>query len=267
MFERLTAEPYLSKYSVEILSSPETGDPWVITMENVVSEVEAARLIELGGAEGYERSSDVGAMRPDGTFEHSFNDGRTSTNAWCTDDCWEDPVGQAVAKRLSNLTDIPDDHSENLQLLKYEVDQFYQVHHDYIPMHYTRQQGVRLLTAYLYLSDVEAGGGTNFDQLEITVTPKIGRVLLWPSVLDEDPDEKDERTTHQALPVEAGVKYGANGKISYTMLPLSFQTSRRSYPCLSNHVFFSLVAHARFQDPQWHGMLVEQRIGLYKTTE
>jgi hypothetical protein len=47
MFERLTAEPYLSKYSVEILSSPETDDPWVITMENVVSEVEAARVRKI----------------------------------------------------------------------------------------------------------------------------------------------------------------------------------------------------------------------------
>jgi prolyl 4-hydroxylase len=63
---------------------------------------------------------------------------------------------------------------------------------------------------YLYLNDVEAGGGTNFDQLDVTVLPKRGRALLWPSVLDADPNEKDDRTTHQALPVEAGVKYGAN---------------------------------------------------------
>jgi hypothetical protein len=74
-----------------------------------------------------------------------------------------------------------------------------------------RQQGVRILTVYLYLNDVEAGGGTNFDQLDITVMPKRGRALLWPSVLDRAPSDKDGRTTHQALPVEAGVKYGANG--------------------------------------------------------
>jgi prolyl 4-hydroxylase len=168
------------------------------------------QLIELGGVEGYERSGDVGAMRPDGTFEQLINEGRTSTNAWCNNECWEDPVGQAVAYRLSNLTDIPDVHSEHIQLLKYEVGQFYGIHHDYIPTQYTRQSGVRILTAYLYLSDVEAGGGTNFDKLNITVMPKRGRVLLWPSVLDEEPDDDDERTSHQALPVEAGVKFGAN---------------------------------------------------------
>jgi prolyl 4-hydroxylase len=70
---------------------------------------------------------------------------------------------------------------------------------------------VRVLTLYLYLNDVENGGGTNFDQLDITVMPKRGRALLWPSVLNSDPNEKDERTTHQALPVgKDSIKYGAN---------------------------------------------------------
>lgn len=47
----------------------------------------------------------------------------------------------------------------------------------------------------------------------LLVTPKKGRAVLWSSVKDEDPNEKDERTTHQALPVVAGVKYGANAWI------------------------------------------------------
>ena len=83
--------------------------------------------------------------------------------------------------------------------------------HDYIEAHVERNPGPRVLTAYLYLNDVEAGGGTNFPKLDITVMPKRGRLLLWPSVLNEDPNKKDHSTTHQALPVEAGEKYGANG--------------------------------------------------------
>jgi prolyl 4-hydroxylase len=62
----------------------------------------------------------------------------------------------------------------------------------------------------LYLNDVEAGGATDFPHLGITVAPKRGRVLIWPSVLNEDPDTKDPRTDHQALPVEKGIKFGAN---------------------------------------------------------
>lgn len=55
MFRRLSSEPYLSKYDVKVLSSPDNGDehPWVLTMENVITESEAERLIELGAVEGY----------------------------------------------------------------------------------------------------------------------------------------------------------------------------------------------------------------------
>lgn len=72
------------------------------------------------------------------------------------------------------------------------------------------QSGVRIFTFFLYLNDVEAGGGTHFDELDLTVMPKTGRALVWPSVLDANPNEKDGRTTHAALPVDVGLKYAAN---------------------------------------------------------
>jgi hypothetical protein len=49
LFERLTSEPYLTDFSVEILSSPAKGGPWVIQLDNVLSPEEAAHLVELGG--------------------------------------------------------------------------------------------------------------------------------------------------------------------------------------------------------------------------
>jgi prolyl 4-hydroxylase len=54
------------------------------------------------------------------------------------------------------------------------------------------------------------GGGTHFPELNLTVTPKKGRAVLWPSVLNNDPNNKDDRTDHQAMPVLSGVKYGVN---------------------------------------------------------
>lgn len=76
-----------------------------------------------------------------------------------------------------------------------------------------RQCGPRILTFFLYLSDVEKGGGTNFPQLDLTIEAKKGRALLWPSVLDSNPLAKDNRMFHQALEVEAGTKFAANGWI------------------------------------------------------
>lgn len=63
------------------------------------------------------------------------------------------------------------------------------------------------------MSDVEEGGGTDFPDLGITVMPKRGRALLWPSVYDSDPTAIDHRMRHQALPVIAGKKYASNGWI------------------------------------------------------
>ena len=69
------------------------------------------------------------------------------------------------------------------------------------------------MTFFLYLSDVEGGGGTNFPDLGITVEPKKGRALVWPSIYDAEPMISDRRMMHQALEVEAGTKFGANAWI------------------------------------------------------
>ncbi len=56
-----------------------------------------------------------------------------------------------------------------------------------------------------------SGGGTNFPQLNITVMPKKGRALLWPSTLNAEPMVKDARTSHQAMDVIEGTKFATNG--------------------------------------------------------
>ena len=70
-----------------------------------------------------------------------------------------------------------------------------------------------MLTVYFYLNNVTAGGGTRFPDLDVTVTPKQGSVVIWPSVMDGNVEVKDKRTEHEALPVEEGVKFGMNSWI------------------------------------------------------
>jgi len=111
---------------------------------------------------------------------------------------------------MSTVMGIPPENNEDFQILKYELGQFYNTHHDYIPHQKSNQCGPRIFTFYLYLSDVESGGGTNFPDLGITVEPKKGRALLWPSIMNAEPMIQDGRTRHQALPVEKGLKFGAN---------------------------------------------------------
>ena len=58
--------------------------------------------------------------------------GRTSSNTWCYADCERDELIKEAVHRLHNLTEIPYQHSEYMQLLHYEQDQYYRVHHDYV---------------------------------------------------------------------------------------------------------------------------------------
>lgn len=85
---------------------------------------------------------------------------RTSKNAWCVEACYNDTTTQQVIAKIENVTGIPDTNSEYLQILQYEVGQQYTQHHDYIEYQRDREVGVRLITVFLYLNDVEAGGGT-----------------------------------------------------------------------------------------------------------
>lgn len=208
MFQRIHTD--FPQYQPKVYSSPDHNGPWLIVLEQFITPTEAATLIKWGEYVGYHRSTDVGEVRPDGTVTAEVVSTRTSTNAWCQQECQQDPITQGILQRLHNLTQIPLHNAEDLQLLRYEVGQFYGSHHDYIDHEQGQIQGPRILTVFLYLNDVVQGGETHFERLNLTVSPKLGRVVVWPSVYDKNPHRKDMRTMHEALPVLDGIKYGAN---------------------------------------------------------
>ena len=114
-----------SEAQITIADNAIVDGPWVVTLQNVLSEAECEHLIALGAQEGYERSKDVGAKRFDGTFDAMENPRRTSTNAWCNNECFKDALTQQVTQRVEDLTGIPANNSEYWQLLKYEEGQEY----------------------------------------------------------------------------------------------------------------------------------------------
>ena len=124
MFEKVSEDDSLN---VTILSQPteNTSRPWVIIIDDFVKKEECERLIQMGAIEGYKRSEDVGRVNFDGTLSSIQSNGRTSYNAWCSNDCYSDPVTVKVMDRISNLTGVPVENSEHLQLLRYEKNQFY----------------------------------------------------------------------------------------------------------------------------------------------
>ena len=116
---------------------------------------------------------------------------------------------QPLLSRAEPIVGMGERHTE-IQLLRYDEGQYYKSHSDFLGGSERFRAGPRALTLLVYLDEPLEGGETAFPELGLTVRPKRGRALLWPSALDADPLVKDARTRHQALPVRRGVKHAVN---------------------------------------------------------
>jgi prolyl 4-hydroxylase len=103
MFQHIAYGPESSTRKIQVLSEPSFENksendygplPWVVVLDDFISDAECERLIELGYKLGYKRSKDVGDELPDGTFDAVVSQDRTSTNAWCDESCFEDEMTQ-----------------------------------------------------------------------------------------------------------------------------------------------------------------------------
>ena len=107
----------MERYLPRVLSR----DPWVIVFEDFLSQGEAERIIRVGGARGWGRS-----QAGDGVQAV-----RTSSTAWCDPgSCQSDAVLASIRSRIANVTLVPEQNAEHMQVLRYEVGQFYKTHHD-----------------------------------------------------------------------------------------------------------------------------------------
>jgi len=150
--------------------------------------------------------------------KRTVQDVRTSTQTWLMTDS---PAAKAVVDRILAYTGFPPGSSEALQILRYEKGQKYDAHLDYFdPRYYGRQASNRAVTVYLYLSDVEEGGETQFPRADgkgptydftsckagLKVRPRKGTVAIF---YDMDPyGGLQEYSLHGACPVVHGTKWG-----------------------------------------------------------
>mmetsp|Transcript_9811 Transcript_9811/g.13483 ORF Transcript_9811/g.13483 Transcript_9811/m.13483 type:complete len:367 (-) Transcript_9811:88-1188(-) len=206
MFANIAEE--FPHFGITVIST----DPWIVTFDNFLSDEEIHALISTNEGK-WERSTDSGTMNEFGETGRKLSTGRTSSNAWCRHECLNNPHVQNVMNRIEEVTKVPKNHYENFQVLQYDIGQRYNTHHDMSERQVKLTPGPRILTFFLYLSDVEEGGETAFPQLGYEVKPRKGKALLWPSVMDDNLEQQDPRTNHEAKAVIRGKKYAANAWI------------------------------------------------------
>mmetsp|Transcript_39945 Transcript_39945/g.96406 ORF Transcript_39945/g.96406 Transcript_39945/m.96406 type:complete len:479 (-) Transcript_39945:128-1564(-) len=185
--------------------------PWIVTIEDFVTQDQVDALKGHGERQGYSRSYD-GVQKDDGSWERIPVEWRTSGESFCNSpQCLEDPAVRDLMANVTSTLGIPESHCDYLQLLKYTTGQFYKEHNDYDAHQVFASAGARSITWYMYLSTVPEGGETQFPRIPIKVAPKQGRVLVWSNIRDDDPIEEDLLARHEALPVisKDSLKYGA----------------------------------------------------------
>lgn len=217
----------------EILLTTMSLRPLVIKMSGFLSTKESEYVMKR--AHGQLKRSGVVSMDGD---DGSGQQARTSTNTALARG--GSPTIYALESRAHQLTRLPYDLGEEIQVVRYTGGQKYEAHRDFFhPNDYVNQPSIldwvdcgarnRVATVFWYLNTVKGKGGEtyfpralNSDGVEykpwnydfrdcyrgVAVKPVQGDAVLFYSMLPNG--ELDERSLHGGCPPENETKWGAN---------------------------------------------------------
>jgi prolyl 4-hydroxylase len=121
------------------------------------------------------------------------------------------PFIARLDRRIAALMNWPLENGEGLQILHYRQGGQYTPHFDYFPPQDPGSVaamaigGQRVASLVMYLNDVEAGGGTVFPELNLTVMPRKGAAVYFEYC--NSLGQLDALTLHGGLPVLRGEKW------------------------------------------------------------
>lgn len=171
-------------------------EPLVVILGNVLSEEECEQLIHL--SKDKLRRSKIGKS-------HEVNEIRTSSSMFFQES--ENDLVMKLEKRISSIMNIPTEHGDGLQILKYTPGQEYKAHFDFFASQNKEIKNNRISTMVIYLNDVEEGGETYFPKLNLSVSPGRGTAVYFEYFYNEQ--TINELTLHGGAPVVAGEKWVA----------------------------------------------------------
>lgn len=202
-------DPSIPDLRIEVLSEL----PLIMRIHDLITDKEAAQLRQIA-LHKLERST-VQSTR--GLVASDF---RIAKTAWLASS--NNAIIQRVENRLSLVTGLRLENSEDLQVVNYGLGGYYGPHLD-SARHSRRSDDAsndeeeeqveatslkksdRLATILIYLNRVDAGGATVFPRLNLTVKPMKNSAIIWYN-LNRD-GFSDERTLHSGCPVLLGTKW------------------------------------------------------------
>lgn len=188
----------LADREVKVLSRMEK--PFILHLDNVLSKEECERLIDLAK----DRLEPSTVIDPK-TGEVKVGTGRTSKGMSFYYN--ENEFITSIEQRIADLTGLPMENGEGLQVLNYGVGEEYKLHFDFFPANqlHTKKGGQRVATFLIYLNDVSKGGETVFPKVGVSVIPKQGNAVYFHYTNSKG--QSDRLSVHTGVPVLEGEKW------------------------------------------------------------
>jgi prolyl 4-hydroxylase len=181
--------------------------PYIYIIDNYLSEDKCNHFIDLvkNNLEPALVSDNSGGI---------ISKGRTGKRCWINHK--HDKITEETANEISKLVNYPLENAEAFQVIYYDKNQEYRNHYDAWQFDKSMKSercllsgGQRMITALVYLNDVEKGGSTKFTKLNISVEAKKGRILVFENCI-KGTNIVDPNTEHAGMPVIEGYKYAFN---------------------------------------------------------
>lgn len=183
-----------------------SDDPPIIGYADVLTEVDCAYLVAL--SRPYLSHSDV--IDPASQRGGMVSDVRTSSGTYIPFEI-VDIISRYIEWKIVLATEEDMERSEPMSILRYEPGEYYQPHYDYFDPKLKVSKGLledggqRTASAVTYLSAPDAGGGTSFPELSLTVPPLCGSTLWFRNCHADG--RIDTRSLHAGDPVNRGEKW------------------------------------------------------------
>ena len=132
--------------------------------------------------------------------------------------CWiskNNILVKSMFERISTSFNIPFQNAEDLQVVRYLPNQYYNEHHDACCdnndkcTEFVRRGGQRLLTVLIYLNNDFTDGNTYFKNLDFKVKPLTGDAIAF-FPLAQGTNKCHPLALHAGMPVTKGIKWVAN---------------------------------------------------------
>jgi len=175
----------------------ENSDPWIYPemLTNFITEQE--RTYILSKATGKFEDSQIVSG-----FDETI---RKSKTAWLDKN---DPIIHNIVERACRFVNLSTENAEDLQVVRYEPNGYYNEHHDASCDDY-EDDNDRILTVLIYLNDGFEGGSTRFPNLDQEFKPpKNGALKFFP--LQMGGSKCHPLALHAGMPVLSGEKFIAN---------------------------------------------------------